>query len=220
MRTHEVRYLVGVSTATLVSVGLLIVESIVDGNLIHSYLLWNLFLAWLPLLLSYRLQGVLTRKVWSSWEGLLVTVAWIAFLPNSFYMVSDFIHLAELSGDQLLWGAVVFSSFVFTSLLLGVASLYMVHKELLKRLYPRTAGTIVAGLLLLASAAIYAGRDLRWNSWDVILNPFGLLFDISERVIHPSEYMQVLSVIVPFFVLLTMVYFVAWQLLAAARDTR
>ena len=220
MRTHEVRYLVGVSTATLVSVGLLIVESIVDGNFIHSYLLWNLFLAWLPLLLSYRLQEVLIRKAWSSWEGLLLTVAWIAFLPNSFYMVSDFIHLAELSGDQLLWGAVVFSSFVFTSLLLGVASLYMVHKELLKRLYPRTAGTIVAGLLVLASAAIYAGRDLRWNSWDVILNPFGLLFDVSERVIHPGEYLQVLSVIVPFFVLLTMVYFVAWQLLAAARDTR
>ena len=58
--------------------------------------------------------------------------------------------------------------------------------------------------------AIYIGRDLRWNSWDVVADPAGVLFDLSSRLLHPGQYGPMLAVILPFFVLLCSLYGVAW----------
>lgn len=205
--------------ATAVSAGLLAAESLLYGDTAHAYLLWNLFLGWLPFILSLLLVQTLKTQLWSSWRALIITLAWLVLLPNSFYMVSDFIHLSDLGGNQVVFGAVTFSAFVFTSLCLGVASLYLVHLELLKRVSRRMASVLVGVLLLIVSVAIYVGRDLRWNSWDVVVNPFGLLFDVSERLLHPDEYPQVLAVVLPFFVLLATIYYVVWQAVRLARRT-
>lgn len=197
--------------ATVASAALLATESVVYDDVVHQYLLWNLFLSWLPFILALWLLKTLQRNLWSSWRALLISTAWLALLPNSFYMVSDFIHLNEFTESQIVFGAVTFTAFVFTSLSLGVASLYLVHTEFLKRVTSRTAAALVGAILLVVSVAIYVGRDLRWNSWDIIINPFGLLFDISERLLHPSQYGQVLGVVLPFFVLLSTMYYVVWQ---------
>ncbi len=203
--------------ATAVSAGLLIAESIAYGETAHNYLLWNLFLSWLPFVLAAWLQRTLKSCLWSSWKAIIMTIAWLILLPNSFYMVSDFIHLRELGEDQILFSAILFTAFVFTSLCLGIASLYIVHTELLKRMGSRAAAMLVGVLLFTVSVAIYVGRDLRWNSWDIITSPFGLLFDISERLLHPSQYPQVLAVAAPFFVLLATMYYVAWRYIAAIK---
>ena len=179
--------------------------------LVHGYLLWNIILAWLPFGLALWLVRVLRRQLWSSWAALFLTVAWVVFLPNSFYMVSDFIHLAEVDPTYVLFSAVTFTSFILTGMFLGISAVYVVHIEMLKRVSPRLAAGIVGGLLLLSSGAIYIGRDLRWNSWDVLLNPFGLLFDVSDRLLHPSQYGTALAVILPFFILLGSVYVVSWR---------
>ncbi len=204
-------YVLPFGAATAVSAGLLSAESLMYGDTMHQYLLWNLFLSWLPFILALGLQRTLRGHLWSSWRALCITTLWLLLLPNSFYMISDFIHLNGLSDSQVLFDAITFTAFVFTSLCLGIASLYLVHKELLKRMSSRSAVVVVSMLLLTVSIAIYVGRDLRWNSWDIVTNPFGLLFDLSERLLHPDQYSQVLAVVVPFFVLLVMVYFVAYS---------
>jgi uncharacterized membrane protein len=110
----------------------------------------------------------------------------------------------------------MFASFVVTGLLLGFTSLYLVHRELLQRLPTNWAGGYVTAILFLCSVAIYIGRDLRWNSWDVLVSPAGMLFDLSDRLLHPSEYGSMLSVSLSFFVLLGGMYLVAWRLVEAA----
>ena len=189
---------------------------VLDRSLAPLYLLWNLFLAWVPFGLTIWLVRLLCRKAWSSWEGMAVSAAWIAFLPNSFYMVSDFIHLSEVNPDHLLFYSVLFASFIFTALALGIASLYMVHAELRRRLAAGTAWVWILCVLFICCVAIYVGRDLRWNSWDVLVDPAGLLFDLSSRLLRPSEYRSILGVIAPFFVLLSSVYVIAWY----SRDAR
>lgn len=53
----------------------------------------------------------------------------------------------------------------------------------------------LAGLPLLASSfGIYLGRFLRWNSWDVLNNPEGLLMDIVDRVVHPLSHLTTFGV--------------------------
>jgi uncharacterized membrane protein len=56
------------------------------------FLNWNLFLAWLPLLFAWWLIKWLRKQPWLSWQGITLTVLWLAFLPNSFYISSDLIH--------------------------------------------------------------------------------------------------------------------------------
>jgi uncharacterized membrane protein len=191
---------------------------------VYSYLPWNLFLAWIPLGLMLVLTRVLRRNAWSNWTPLLLSIVWLLFLPNSFYLVSDYIHLGDIASGSLLYDAVMFTMFVFTGLCLGFSSLYLFHLELLKRLPVRRAAYVIAGVLLLCSFAIYIGRDLRWNSWDVLLSPAGLLFDISNRFVAGSSWSDLTSTVAIFFALLGGMYYVAWQLarlqrIAVSRDS-
>ncbi len=213
-------YVVALGLASSVSALFLLAEWLGGVDTTHVYLLWNLFLAWIPFGLALWLRRSLRHKLWSSWEALALSAAWLVFLPNSFYMVSDFIHLHEVSSSQALLSSVTFTSFIFTGVMLGISSLYLVHLEFLKRLSSRDAGALAGILLLASSVAIYIGRDLRWNTWDVLVNPMGLLFDLSERLLHPSQYAQVLAVVVPFFLLLSTMYFVTWQAAHVIKTSR
>ena len=78
-------YIATLGLATASSICLLTAESFQAGMLVHGYLLWNIILAWLPFGLALWLVRVLRRQLWSSWAALFLTVAWVVFLPNSFY---------------------------------------------------------------------------------------------------------------------------------------
>jgi uncharacterized membrane protein len=197
--------------ATLVGVGLFSYSAVTNHSLQYDYLLWNLFLAWIPLLISTRLIYVLANKLWSSWEALALSLLWIIFLPNSFYMISDFIHLQTAPSSNIIYYAITFTSIIYTAVVLGFLSLYMIHIELRRRFRTPNVVLILAIILASCSAAIYIGRDLRWNSWDVLTNPGGLVFDISDRLTHISDYPTAIATGGMFFILLASMYFLAWS---------
>lgn len=192
--------------ASVVSVCFWATGAIAEGRYHEGYLIWNLFLAWLPLLFATLLVRLLRMKAWSSWSGLGLTFLWLVFLPNSFYMVSDFIHITEVPSDALLYNSLMFASFIFCGTIVGFLSLHMVHTELRKRLPRRQTLTVLAVVLLACSFAIYLGRNLRWNSWDILVNPAGLLFDVSDRVLHPQSHPQTFAITFSFFVFLVTFY--------------
>src|SRR5487761_1586084 len=200
------QYVVSLGLASLVSVGFFAYGAWRHHSLVFDYFIWNLFLAWLPLVFASWLVATLKRKRWSSWEAMGVTFLWLIFLPNSFYMVSDFIHLQEVQPADALYDALLFTSFIYVGVLLGFSSLYMVHLELKRRFSAMVSAGLMALTLLTSSFAIYLGRDLRWNSWDVLTNPGGLLFDISDRLLHPAAYPDMLVTVSAFFVLLLTMY--------------
>jgi uncharacterized membrane protein len=76
---------------------------------------------------------------------------------------------------------------------------------------------MVAVVLLLCSFAIYLGRYLRWNSWDVLINPAGIIFDVSEPFISPTSHPQAFTTTLMFFVLLGSIYAVIYRLIQIAR---
>jgi uncharacterized membrane protein len=210
-RSARSQFILSLGVSTLVSVGLFGYGAWRNHSLDYGYLVWNLFLAWLPLLFAVRLASLLRRKLWSSWEALGVSLLWLIFLPNSFYMISDFIHLQEVQRVDVLYDTLMFTSFIYTGVALGFCSLYLIHLQFRQRLSARAAAGWIAGTLLICSAAVYVGRDLRWNSWDVLTNPGGLLFDISDRLQHPAAYPQMLVTIITFFVLLASMYSLLWR---------
>ncbi|MFA5004313.1 MAG: DUF1361 domain-containing protein [Candidatus Saccharimonadales bacterium] len=213
-RQRVVLSLVGL---TAVSVGLYAVGALQNHSQEFGYMVWNLFLAWIPLVLSVWLLYSLRTRLWSAWQPIGITLLWLIFLPNSFYMISDFIHIQEVVRHDLLYDVVMFTSFIFTAALVGFISLYLVHVELLKRLGMRFSSVLIALIIFLCSFAVYLGRDLRWNSWDVLFNPAGILFDVSDRVIHPLGHPAAITTTLSFFVLLGGLYVVGWQIGEATR---
>lgn len=202
--------LLGLSSLSLLLFGLGVVRGNGWGD---WYLIWNLFLAWIPMVLTYALLAHTRHKPWSSWTGIGLTLAWLIFLPNSFYMVSDYIHLEDMARVSVLYDALTFTCFILNGLLLGFASLYMVQSMLRTRINRLQNELFAAIMLLLSSFAIYLGRDLRWNSWDVLLNPAGILFDVSERVIDPLGHPEAFTTTLIFFIFLAGLYWVMINML-------
>jgi len=203
--------------SSAVSIALFLLSGAQNNTFTEVYLIWNLGLAWVPLLFILWLQRLLRTRLWSGWQPLAITIVWLSFLPNSFYMITDLIHLHEIERTDMLFDLVMFTSFVMNGVMLGYLSLFLVHLELIKRLSRRVSALIISGVLLLASFAIFIGRDLRWNTWDVVLNPASVIFDVSDRLINPGAHPQVFSTTASFFVLLASTYVVVWYMLRAAR---
>lgn len=195
-----------------VSAGLFLIRVIATDDFNYWYMIWNLFLAWIPVLFIFLLRYRLPISRWLTWPNILLTLLWLVFLPNSFYMVSDYIHLQNTGEVLKLYDVAMMTSFVANGLILGYITVYIMHHELLKRMKARWAHTIIGLVLLSCGFAIYLGRYLRWNTWDVLLNPMALIFDISERIIHPAIHSETFIITATFFVLIASIYAVGYQL--------
>lgn len=186
-----------------------------NHSLAFWYLTWNLLLGWLPLLFSLVLLRIIRTRGWTSWPGIGFSIFWVMFLPNSFYMVSDFIHLQDYQRVNVVFDAVMFSSFVLSGLLVGFSSLYLLHVELIKRLRPAGVWSVIAAVFGLCSFAIYIGRDLRMNSWDILTNPGAILMGVSDPFAAPREHELAFTTTLTFFIFLSVLYLTAWQLAKA-----
>lgn len=194
-----------------VSIGLLVARVIASDSQRYTFLIWNLALAAVPLLLGWWLVQRIEEYGWFKWQQVILTAAWLSFLPNSFYIITDFIHLRETYEASLMFDVVLLLSFALNGLILGFISLYLVHAQLIKRFHPKTAYLVVAIILLACSFAAYLGRYTRWNSWDVLLRPAGLLFDVSDRFINPAAHQETYLVTLLMFGLLMSLYAVIWE---------
>lgn len=203
-----------------VSVGLFVARMSGSASTRYSFLVWNLFLAWVPLGLALLLKKRLALTSWSTSINILVTLLWLGFLPNSFYIVSDFVHLKATGEVSIFYDAAMMTSFAFNGIVLGYMSLYIMHRQIYKRIKAVDAHIVAAAVLLLCSFAIYLGRYLRWNTWDVLVNPAGLLFDVSDRLVNPVAHPQTFTTTITLFVLLGSMYLVSWNLVGFLRKDK
>jgi uncharacterized membrane protein len=147
----------------------------------YRFLLWNLVLAWIPLLLALVVYDCYRRGVR---PALLApgVVLWLLFLPNAPYIVTDFVHLAPGARTPLWLDGVVLSAFAWTGVLLGFVSLYLMHAVARARLGTRGGWAAALLALALASAGVYLGRFLQWNSWDLLLRPGQRLAEVAPKL--------------------------------------
>lgn len=132
-------------------------------------LIWNMILA----LVAYDAAVLTTISKKQKWLYPLLLVVWLAFYPNTFYMLTDLVHMTWV-GDTL-WNPVsmrLFMAFV-PSILFGVycgIESWNILRERWKWTWWLDM-LVVAGLSYLSSLAIYIGRYDRLNSWDLVTRP-------------------------------------------------
>ena len=159
------------------------------GDPYYRFLLWNLFLAWVPLVFAIAAFARAHRRA-----DLLVVVLlllWLLFFPNAPYVLTDFIHLSERPSAPLWYDALMLSAFAWTALLLGFASLFLVQL-----IVQRVAGVVwswlvVVEALALASFGVYLGRFMRFNSWDALLRPRRIGNVIANQLENPFRHPRI-----------------------------
>lgn len=210
-------FIASIGLACLISFGLLLGRILFTGSLRYVFLMWNLVLAIVPLLLAWWLFERLRTHSWYKWQQLVLSFLFIGFLPNTFYLITDFVHLYQTTEASLYFDVVMISSFVFNGVILGFVSIYLLHRQFLKRVSERNALGLVAVIFLLASFAAYLGRFTRFNTWDIVLRPAGLLFDVSDRFINPTQHTDTYLATATLFLVLFSVYLVMYYGLKLAQ---
>lgn len=134
------------------------------------YLIWNLFLAWIP----YVISSCLIKKDTSINRFIPLFILWLLFFPNAPYLVTDILHIASRVSPLLWYDSLLFFFFGWIGLLLGILSLAHIHQYFKNHFSYVVSEIIIFAVCLISSFGIYLGRFERWNSWDVFINPFQL----------------------------------------------
>lgn len=186
------------------------------GDFHYVFLVWNLYLAWIPFIFALLLTEA-CKKSNSRLKLSSLFCGWLVFFPNSPYIITDLFHL-QLLGDIPLWfDLILILSFAWNGLLLGYASLFEIQSFLKNRFSPKLVNALIIGLMILCSFGIYLGRYPRWNSWDVITNPVDLFSDIFDLIIHPLSNPRMVGVTLFFSIFLLVSY---WTLISLINHKR
>jgi uncharacterized membrane protein len=151
----------------------------------NSFMIWNLFLAYIPLGLSVWLFRINRARSLLWWVIFLV---FIAFLPNAPYVLTDIIHLIEfirqgystwtitfvLIPQYLIFILAGVEAYVISLINLG----YYCHK-LGRGKYITWVELITHAL---CSLGVYLGRFQRFNSWDIVTKPDNLMDSIVDNL--------------------------------------
>ncbi len=157
-----------------------------SGKTSYSFLLWNLFLAYVPFLVAVGgawLLESLPRRARPAFLVLPVSLVWLLFYPNAPYIFTDFIHVmnktyintqsAEMLGKNgFLWyDLIMTAAFAFVGHFVGLISVWLVQRELERfwGTWPARLCTVAA--IGLSGFGIYLGRFSRLNSWDLLVSP-------------------------------------------------
>lgn len=144
------------------------------------FLPWNLFLAWVPWLAARRLAGVRSAAA-----RVLVGIVWLLFLPNAPYLVTDLVHLRPRPPVPLSFDVLLFATFALAGCGLAWGSIALVHERLARAFGRARAAAAVALVALLTGFGVYVGRFLRWNSWDLVVEPRAVLLDAAGALADP-----------------------------------
>jgi uncharacterized membrane protein len=143
----------------------------------YLFLNWNLFLAFLPWLVT---SVAVLRNVKRKIPVLLIMAVWLLFFPNSLYILTDLIHLGQIAGAPLWLDIIIVLSFAWAGLCFGFMSLMDIEFFLKERFHAaaRTISLLSICMIYVAAFGIYIGRFWRWNSWDLFGNPAELMQDM------------------------------------------
>jgi len=169
------------------------------------FLVWNLFLAWVPYWISLWLKNLEERKA-KRWLLGVVLGSWLVFFPNAPYILTDLMHLRNRQPVPHWYDLMLIASFAWTGLMLGFASLSVVQSILRKRMKPWKTWSLIILAIGLGGFGVFLGRFQRWNTWDILTDPMALIEDLGQIVLNPIQFANQLGLAVVLSVFLFLGY--------------
>jgi len=195
----EIDRLLGYSM--LFSILLVIVRVWYSHELVFVFMPWNLFLAYVP----YKLLQISKSYIVASKSKIgfgFIFFVWLVFIPNAFYMITDLFHLYQRERVPLWFDLILLMSYAWNGLILGMLSVREMEK-MLAVMIPRLHRVIfIMAIMFLNSLGVYLGRYLRFNSWDIVADPFNLVLQMIGMFYHKEPW----AMIVSFTVMMSIMY--------------
>ncbi len=167
------------------------------------WMAWNALLAFIPAVLAivfFKREDQPRSNVRNVTFGFEMALI-LLFLPNAPYIATDLVHFLETvrQGDASLW-QLLWNQFpiYFLFVLFGLTCYAFTTDRLLFALRMRLgrpwAWAGLFGIPLLSAIGIYLGRVARYNSWDILTNPRGIIHS-SRSVLNQTKVAYVLLAI-------------------------
>ena len=203
MKQLGASYKVQLAFFTFITV-MLVARVFYSGTLMYLFLIWNLFLAWIP----FQLSVALTQAgQYNRWYRYFLLASWLLFFPNALYIVTDLIHLEESTNVPLWYDAILLFASSFIGLIMAFISLQKAEYLLNSFFSRKIVNCMIPVILFLGSFGVYLGRFQRWNSWDVVHNPLALGMDILDRFISPVDNVKTWAITIILTALYSLLYF-------------
>lgn len=186
---------------SMACLALLIIRVWKTGGFGYVFLVWNLFLAWVPFLVS---KYMLDKFSWKSrlLLNLFAIAVWMAFLPNAPYILTDLFHLHQSAKIPQWFDLILILSYALTGMIL----FYISFLEFEQKVYPALPYKYIRWIRMLLFLAVgyglYLGRFLRFNSWNVLSAPGELFRGIYHSVFSQNMVKETLSITLFFSVFL------------------
>lgn len=162
---------------------------------------WDVFLALIPVVLGYSIYGIAKSRPRGLARNLIIALlglAWIAFLPNTCYLLTEWRHffltldagnlfLRSRTNRDLAVVLMAYTAFYFCFSGVGMLAFVLAIRPI-ARLAKKTGYSLfILGmpLFLMLSIGVYLGLILRYNSWDLITNPDLVLSSIISLADRP-----------------------------------
>lgn len=184
---------------------LLCARIFITGDLTYLFLIWNLFLVFIPFAIT---EWLLTLERFAQRKRKLVIVlfVWLLFIPNSFYILTDLFHLDKFDSAPKWFDLLLIFSFAWNGIVLGIVSIRRTEVILESISGRRFSLFIIFIVMWLNAFGIYIGRYLRFNSWDIIAQPFSLFKEMFEVLFHPLRNKMEWGMIAVYAVFMTVLY--------------
>ncbi len=178
------------------------------------FLIWNLFLAWIPYWIALVLDFFNRMKKTQLASSLATTShaslavinsrfekfilfflisMWLIFFPNAPYIITDLLHLRDRQVVPHWYDLMLIVSFAWTGLMLGYCSLFEVQRFLERRFRSWVVWVITLCAIWLGGFGVYMGRFQRWNSWDAMTHPFAVIKQQVHVLANPFDYLNTLG---------------------------
>ncbi|KRN74769.1 hypothetical protein IV73_GL001177 [Weissella kandleri] len=176
-----------------------------------DFLIWNVFLALLPLDFALIYQQM--KRQQHKMMALGMFILWLIFFPNAMYLLTDFSHLSAI-GTALATGIQymnygILCAGIMMGILIGLISLEVIvdSMNLLNEWYVQALFYI--GMSGVSATAMYIGRFARLNSWDLVANPLAIIRQHSWLLTADFKVFVLSFTVAQLFIMLT--FHIIWQ---------
>ncbi len=159
--------MLALSFASVVSVALVVGRMVLARDTHFAFLIWNLFLAWMPMVFALLAREHLKAGANPGWRFFAFGTAWLLFFPNAPYIFTDIIHLSHYYSR--FWPDLILILInAVTGFVLGFVSLYLMQSAVRHMAGEWMSWLFIAAVAMLSGFGICLGRFLRLNSWDIV----------------------------------------------------
>lgn len=155
MNHYRIRNIaVSLAVLAIPAIILTLIRPMISNTDSYIYMNWNLFLGLLPLVFA----GLFSKRIGGKFVSVVWLVLCIGFLPNAPYMITDFIHIADVGPKSILWmDSIMLFAFAWVGMIAWVHSVLLMYKTIRSR-------SFVPIISLLTAIGLYLGRYVRFNT--------------------------------------------------------